>query len=188
MRRGAGWSQGEPVPSQLMSRLMPLLLVVAACTGAAETTTTTAPPLTTSTTIAETTTTTRPDECAPPPYVVDVLPEKVAPTVVDPEDLERNEYLEVAGSSSTFWLDGEGNLAVALIRGTLPLEEWPGERGEVVIDGARAVAGPLDDGSWVVGWFEQPGERCDLFTMVFFPPIDPAEVQATLASMDRTAG
>lgn len=168
---------------------MPLLLVVAACTGAAETTTTTTAPLqTTMTTMADTTTTTRPVECAPPPYVVEVLPEKVAPTVVDPEDLERNDYLEVAGTSSTFWLDDGGNLAVALIRGTLPLEEWPGERGEVVIDGARAVAGPLEDGSWVVGWFEQPGERCDLFTMVFLPPIEPAEVEATLASMDRTAG
>lgn len=172
-----------------MRRLVPFLLLVAACTGGAETsTTTTPPPETTSTTVEETTTTTRPAECAPPPYRVEVVPERVEPTIVDPEDLERNDYLEIAGTSSTIWLDGDGGLAMALIRGTLPLEEWPGEKGEVSIDGARAVAGPFDDGSWVVGWFEQPGDRCDQFTMIFFPPVEPAEVEATLASMDRTAG
>ena len=172
-----------------MRRLTLVVFLLAACSAGTDPTTTTSVAVSsTSTTVEETTTTTRLAECAPPPYEVDVLPEKVEPTVVDPEDLERNEYIEVAGTSSRFWLDGEGNLAVALVRGTLPLEDWPGERGEVFIDGARAVAGPFDDGSWVVGWFEQPGERCDRFTMVFFPPIEPAEVEATLASMDRTAG
>ena len=173
-----------------MRRVGVLFLVLAACSTGGEATTTTSTAASTSTTVGETTTTTttRPVQCAQPPYRVDVLPQRVEPTIVDPDDLERNDYLEVAGSSSTIWLDSEGALAVALIRGTLPLEEWPGERGEVSIDGARAVAGPFDDGSWVVGWFEAPGERCDQFTMVFFPPVDAAEVEATLASMDRTAG
>lgn len=165
-----------------------LVLALAACDAGADPTTT-APVATADTTTTEpTTTTTRLVECAPPPYQVGDLPEKVEPTVVDPVELESDAHLEVAGSSSTIWLDGDANLAMALVRGTLPLEEWPGERGEVSIDGARGVAGQFEDGSWVVGWFEQPGERCDLFTMVFYPPIDPAEVQATLASMDRTAG
>lgn len=177
----------SPVPSSAMRRLGLLLFVLAACSAGGETPTTSTAP-STSTTVEATTTTTRPEQCAEPPYRVDVLPQRVEPTIVDPDDLERNEYLEVAGTSSTIWLDGEGELAVALIRGTLPLEEWPGERGEVSIDGARAVAGPFDDGSWVVGWFEAPGDRCDQFTMVFFPPIDATEVEATLASMDRTAG
>ena len=171
-----------------MRRVGVLFLVVAACSTGGDVATTTSSAESTSTTVGETTTTTRPVQCAQPPYRVDVLPERVEPTIVDPDDLERNDYLEVAGSSSTIWLDSEGALALALIRGTLPLEEWPGERGEVSIDGARAVAGPFDDGSWVVGWFEEPGERCDQFTMVFFPPVDAAEVEATLASMDRTAG
>jgi hypothetical protein len=170
-----------------MQRLAILLLLVTACSATADPTTTTTVP-TTSTTTEATTTTTFPSECAAPPYRVGVLPETVEPTIVDPDDLERNPYLEVPGSSSTMWLDGDGGLAVALIRGTLPLDEWPGERGEVSIDGARAVAGQMEDGSWVVGWFEQPGERCDLFTMVFFPPVVASDVQASLASMDRTAG
>lgn len=162
-----------------------LVALIAACTGGAEPSTTTVPPITT--TVPETTTT-LPPQCAPPPYAVEVLPEKVEPTVVDASDVPRHPYLEVPGTSSVIWVDGAGDLAMALVRGTLPLEEWPGERGEVFIDGARAAVGPMEDGSWVVGWFEQPGERCDLFTMVFFPPIDPAEVEATLESMDRTAG
>lgn len=172
-----------------MPRLIALLFVViAACSPAADSTTTTTEQATTSTTEAETTTTTFPPECAPPPYRIDVLPERIEPTVVDPGDLERNPYLEVPGSSSTIWLDGDGDLALALIRGTLPLEVWPGDSGVVEIDGVQARVGPFDDGSWVVGWAEPGEQRCDLFTMVFFPPVEPGEVQATLASMDRTAG
>lgn len=163
-----------------------LVALLAACTGGSEPSTTTVP--STITTVEETTTTTLPPQCAPPPYAVEVLPEKVEPTVVDASEVPRHPFLEVAGSSSVIWVDGAGDLAMALVRGTLPLEEWPGDRGEVSIDGARAAVGPMEDGSWVVGWFEQPGERCDLFTMVFFPPIDPTEVEATLESMDRTAG
>lgn len=174
-----------------MRFLVVVLLLVTACSAGGEPSATSSSQPTTSTTTTTTvptTTTTRPVECAPPPYRVEVLPEAVEPTIVDPDDLERNDYLEVPGTSSTIWLDGEGNLAVILVRGTLPLEDWPGERGEVSIDGARAVAGPFEDGSWIVGWFEEPGERCDQFTMVFFPPVEPEEVRATLASMDRTAG
>lgn len=180
-----GWRL--PVAWRTMRRLGVLFVVLAACSAGGDTTTTASVPSTT-TTVDQTTTTTRPAQCAAPPYRVEVLPDRVEPTVVDPDDLERNDYLEVAGSSSTIWVDGDGELAVALIRGTLPLEEWPGERGEVSIDGARAVAGPFEDGSWVVGWFEAPGERCDQFTMIFFPPVEASEVEATLASMDRTAG
>ncbi|MEX1004866.1 MAG: hypothetical protein WD156_05800 [Acidimicrobiia bacterium] len=171
-----------------MRRLGVLFFVLAACSAGGDTSTTTAALPSTSSTVEETTTTTRPVQCAEPPYRVEVLPERVEPTIVDPDDLERNDYLEVAGTSSTIWLDSDGDIAVTLIRGTLPLEMWPGDSGRVSIDGADARVGPFEDGSWVVGWAEPPGERCDQFTMVFFPPIDAAEVEATLASMDRTAG
>lgn len=172
-----------------MRPLVPLLLLAAACSPSADSTTTTTTTVAeTTTTEAETTTTTIPPECAPPPYDVAVLPEKVEPTVVPFDELPRDPYLEVPGSSSTIWLDDEGALAMVLIRGTLPLEMWPGESGSVEIDGVQARVGPFEDGSWVVGWTEPGEQRCDLFTMVFFPPIEPAEVEATLASMDRTAG
>ncbi|HSJ28018.1 MAG TPA: hypothetical protein VLB67_07380 [Acidimicrobiia bacterium] len=171
-----------------MRRLLPLVVLLTACTAGGDATTTTTTTIPVTTTVAETTTTTVPPECAPPPYAVDVLPAKVTGNVVPPADVERNEYLEVPGSSSRFWLDEDGHLAVALIRGTLPLAMWPGESSIIEIDGVQARVGPFDDGSWVVGWAEPGEQRCDLFTMVFFPPVDPSEVQATLLSMDRTAG
>lgn len=181
-KRAAG-----PVACSSMHRaLLVFVALIVACTGGAESSTTTVP--STTTTVEEATTTTLPPQCAPPPYAVGVLPEKVEPTIVDASEVPRHPYLEVPGTSSVIWVDGDGDLAMALVRGTLPLEEWPGERGEVFIDGARAAVGPMGDGSWTVGWFEQPGDRCDLFTMVFFPPIGPTEVEATLESMDRTAG
>jgi hypothetical protein len=174
---------------RFMRCLALVILLLPACSSQTEPTTTTTTVIeTTTTTVEETTTTTFPPECAPPPYRVDVLPAKVAGDAVDPDDIPRDDHLEVAGTSATIWLDDDGGLAVALIRGTLPLEQWPGVRYEAFIDGARAVAGPFEDGSWMVGWFEQPGDRCDLFTMIFYPPTDLDVVRATLASMDRTAG
>ncbi len=77
---------------------------------------------------------------------------------------------------------------MALVRGSLPPEEWPGERGEVSIDGARGVAGQFEDGTWVVAWFEEPGDRCDRYMLVVYQPVEAAEVEATVASLDRTAG
>jgi hypothetical protein len=83
---------------------------------------------------------------------------------------------------------GDETIAVALIRGTLPPVDWPGEKGEVSIDGTRAAVGPHPDGTWVAGWYEEPGERCDQYTMVFYPPWNPSDVEATLAGMNRVGG
>jgi hypothetical protein len=52
--------------------------------------------------------------------------------------------------------------------------------------GERAVVGPFEDGIWVAGWFDGDGQdRCDLYTMVFYPPIEPDEVETALASITR---
>lgn len=187
----------EPwIPNQiLMNRRLSvtavsLMLAISACTGQAvepSSTTTTTEPTTTTTTVA-TTTTERPPDCPPPPYDIGVFPSTVAANQVPASNIGFDDYTIYPGSSSQIWLSEEGGLALALVRGALPPEEWPGERGEVEIDGARAVAGPFDDGSWVVAWFEAPGERCDQYTLVFYPPVETEDVQATLASMDRTAG
>lgn len=175
-----------------MSRLLPAVLVVvllvAACTGSTADTTTTVPDSTT--TVPETTTSEVPvlDNCPPAPYEVGELPQRVASAQVPSEDIELDDITTAPGTHSTLWLDDDGRLAVALIRGTLPLEDFPGEKGEVSVDGARGVAGPFDDGTWMVAWFEEPRERCDLYTMVFYPPVAPSEVEATIASMNRVAG
>jgi hypothetical protein len=163
-------------------------VVVAGCTeGAADVTTTTLPP-TTTTTVPTTTSVERLPDCPAPSYEIASFPSGISSDQVPVADLPFDDYTIVPGSASQIWLADDGALAMALIRGALPPDQWPGERGEVSIDGARGVVGPFDDGTWVAAWFEEPGERCDQYTLVFYPPIDPVEVQSTIESMDRTAG
>lgn len=159
------------------------LLALAACGVTAATTSTV---VVTSTTAALTTTTLEPlVECPPIPYRVPNLPARVSGEAADLEAIELDEFTAIGGTRSVFWVDSSGSLTVALIRGTLPLKDWPGDRGEVEVAGVRAVVGPFDDGKWVAAWFEGEGERCDLYTMVFYPPIEASEVEAALASIVR---
>ena len=165
-------------------RLAPVLLV-AACSATPESTTsfvtvTTAPPETTTTLEALV-------ECPQIPYQVPELPIRVAGESADLSAIEEDEFTALGGTRSVFWVDGDGNLTVALIRGALPPREWPGEKGEVDIAGQRAVVGPFEGGIWVAGWFDNDGqERCDLYTMVFYSPIEPDEVETALASITRS--
>jgi hypothetical protein len=171
-----------------MKRTLPILLLVLfiACSvsGSGTTTTTTAVP---STTTVAPATTAPPVECPPPPYELDFLPAGVGTAVLDAEDIEPDVWTSVPGSSATLW-GRDDDVALALIRGALPAVEWPSDRGEVLIDGTRGVVGPHPDGTWVAGWFEAPGERCDLYTMVFYPPVTDDDVQQTLAGMNRVGG
>lgn len=168
-----------------------VVALIGACTASGTTTTSAAPVATTTpptATTVEATTTTRPPECPQPPYDIGTLPPSVAKNQVPASNIEFDRFTTAPGSSSEIWVTPEGALAVALVRGALPPEQFPGESQRVEIDGVEARVGPFDDGTWVVAWFEQPGDRCDRFTMVFYPPVDPADVQATIESMDRTAG
>lgn len=166
--------------------LLVLLLVVLACSGGEATITTTIPVMSTSTT-AQVTTTAPPEECPPPPYELDFLPAGVGTATLDPAEIEPDVWTSVPGIGATLW-GREDAVAIALIRGALPAVEWPGEKGEVVIDGTRGVVGPHPDGTWVAGWFEEPQERCDLYSMVFYPPVDPNDVEKTLDGMNRVGG
>lgn len=170
-----------------------LVLALAGCGAAGVDTTTTTVPPSTSTTAAPSTTTTVVDveplvDCPPAAYDIGVFPDRVAPAQVPAEGIALDPFTGAPGSHSTIWLDADGGLVLSLVRGALPPEDWPGEKGEVTIDGVRAVAGPFEDGTWVVAWYEEPGARCDRYTMVFYPPVTPAEVEATIESMDRVAG
>jgi hypothetical protein len=116
------------------------------------------------------------------------LPVGVGQGDVDTAGLEPDVWTSVAGTHTTFVPRDDGTVAIALVRGTLPPVNWPGEKGEVDIDGTAAVAGPHPDGTWVVGWYEEPGERCDLYTMVFYPPWSPSDVEQVLQEMNRVGG
>lgn len=161
------------------------LLFIGACSASTESTTTlasvtTAPPETATTVEALV-------ECPQIPYQVPELPARVAGESADLAAIEEDEFTALGGTRSVFWVDEDGALTVALIRGALPPREWPGEKGEIDIAGQRAVVGPFEEGVWVAGWFDGDGqERCDLYTMVFYPPIEPDEVETALASIIRS--
>lgn len=177
-----------------MPKLLAAALVLVAACGTDGATTTTGPQATTTTvasttTTTPTTTTTAPAvDCPPAPYELTSLPFGVGQGVLDPDEIEPDVWTSKGGTNTTFWGRTDGTVAIALIRGTLPAVDWPGEKGEVTIDGTRAAVGPHPDGTWVVGWFEQPGERCDLYTMVFYPPVAPNEVESTIVGMNRVGG
>ncbi|MBW3666259.1 MAG: hypothetical protein KY394_01560 [Actinobacteria bacterium] len=168
--------------------LATLIVAMTACSGTTAATPTVA---VTSTSVAVATSTTTAEmvtECPPAPYQLSFLPAGIGEGTLDPETLEPDVWTSVAGSNTTFFPRDDGSAAVALIRGTLPAVDWPGEKGEASIDGTRAAVGPHRDGTWVAGWFEAPGERCDLYTMVFYPPWSPADVEQVLTGMNRVGG
>lgn len=163
------------------------LVLAAACSdgGAVATTTVLTAP---STTAVPTSTTLPSQDCGLIPYEVASLPERVDTEQPEVEDVPQDVFTTIPGTNSRMWFDADGEVALVFVRGSLPPVEWPGDRGEVSIDGARGVAGPLLDGSWMVAWYEGTGAPCDQFFMVFYPPVAPAEVEATIDSLDRTAG
>lgn len=170
-----------------MKRIWPALLLLAACSGPGAAASTTTIPATTTTTLVVTTTE-PPPECPEAPYELGTLPSGVGEGELVTDTLEPDVWTSVPGSNTTFVPRDDDSVAIALIRGTLPAVDWPGEKGEVSIDGTRAAVGPHPDGTWVAGWFEEPGERCDLYTMVFYPPWSPSDVEAVLAGMNRVGG
>lgn len=165
-----------------------LLILVGCTTTAVETTTTTAAPITTASLATTNTRAAAVDECPPAPYEIGFLPVNVNDAGFDPSDLEPDVWTSVGGSQTTFYGRNDGTVAIALVRGTLPPVDWPAEKGEIEIDGVRAAVGPHPDGTWVAGWFVEPRARCDLYTMVFYPPWNPQDVEAVLGSMVRIAG
>ena len=164
--------------------LAALLFVLGACGDAGESTTTQAP-----TTTTEATTTTQPPvECPAAPYDLSFLPTGVGTAALDPDTIELDVWTSEGGTNTTFYGRSDGSVAIALVRGTLPNVEWPGEKGEIFVDGTRGVVGPHPDGTWVAGWYEAPGERCDEYSMIFYPAVAPADVESVILGMNRVGG
>jgi hypothetical protein len=161
-------------------------LVLVGCSAGETAVTTTSVPSTT--TVPSVDTTDPPRPCPTAPYQIGFLPITVNEAGFDPSGLEPDVWTSVGGTHTTFLGRTDGTVAIALIRGTLPAVDWPGEKGETTVDGTRAAVGPHPDGTWVAGWYEEPRERCDLYTMVFYPPWAPSEVEQVILSMTRVPG
>lgn len=162
-------------------------LLIAGCAGAAAETTTTLPQTTTTTVQAASTTTfSRP--CPAAPYEIGYLPININDAGIDPTGVEPDVWTSTGGTHTTFYGREDGTVAIAVIRGDLPAVDWPGDKGETTVDGVRAAVGPHPDGTWVMGWYLEPQGRCDEYTMVFYPPWAPAEVEKVILSMRRVPG
>jgi hypothetical protein len=174
--------------TMLRSMLLLLTLVMACSSPDGAGTTSTNPVPVTTTTFPATTSTEPPVECPPPPYDLEFLPAGVGAAGLDVAEIEPDVWTSVPGIAATLLGRADGTVAIAVIRGTLPPVDWPAEKGEVSVDGTRAAVGPHPDGTWVAGWYEEPGERCDFYTMVLYPPISPDEVSQVIESMNRVGG
>jgi hypothetical protein len=161
-----------------------VLLIICACSAGTQPTTSLVPVTTGSAPI--TTALESLVECPQIPYRVPGLPARVTGENADLAAIDEDEFTSLGGTRSVFWVDEDGDLTVALIRGALPPRDWPGDKGEIEIAGMRAVVGPFENGLWVASWFEGDGQdRCDRYTMVFYPPIASDEVETALTSIIR---
>lgn len=133
-------------------------------------------------------TTSPPAPCPLPPYELSTLPPTVVVAGEDATEAPPDDFTSIGGTNTSLWVNTNGEPAIALIRGTLPPNQFPAERGEVDVAGTRGVAGPYPDGRWVVAWFNEPADRCDQYTMVFYPPVGAADVEATIGGMERVPG
>jgi hypothetical protein len=168
--------------------LASLIVLVSCAEPGAEPTTMTASTTTTTSTTAPPTTQPEVRICPAAPYEIGFFPITVNRAGFDPTGLEPDVWTSVGGTHTTFFGRHDGTVAIALIRGTLPAVDWPGAKGETTVDGVRAAVGPHPDGTWVMGWYLEPAERCDLYTMVFYPPWSPGEVEQVILSMIRVPG
>ena len=166
-----------------MPRLCWVLLLVVACAGPVAVTGSTAGPSTSEPQLA---TSTDPAlvECPPPPYATQVLPDRASEDPAPPSQVEFDRFTSLAGTSSAIWTDAEGVTVMALVRGTLPPEQFTGQREIVKVDGIDAVLAPVSDDHWVVAWYETE-DRCDLYTLVLYPPVDVDQAREVVAGLDR---
>ena len=168
-----------------------IALVFAACSpGSGDATTTSvvfveAIPRPTSTSSTSTTVAAEiPDLCAPSTFFPQIVPDSVVAGVPDTADVPIDEFSLIAGTYAASQFDAEGNPVIMMIRGALPPRQFSGETDTVmVLNEIPAVIGSIGDGFWAAAWALPPGERCDLYSLIFYPPVDEASVPAVVESI-----
>ena len=170
---------------------MLMSLTMSACASGVEAepvTTTTRPVTTTIVTTSEAVVEASPEDartpCAAPDYFPSVLPERVADVQPDPADASFDPFLLIANTSNRFLADDVGDPVVAVVRGTLPPEQWATKPSEIqILDDIPAALGPLSDGVWAVAWVFSETDPCDQYTMFLYPPTSAEEARAAAESL-----
>ncbi len=164
--------------------LVCLLLVASACGVASTDSSSTIQPLSTipPTTSIVATAVTAPDPSTTTTTEVLPLcdPAEFFPTVLPPEavdetpafaDVPFDQFTIIAGAWTGMRNDASGDPVMVLIRGALPPEQFTADIEPItILDGVPAALGPLEDGFWAVAWALSPDERCDLYSLILYPP------------------
>jgi len=176
-----------------MRSALALVCVVwlAACSGGSSTsstttsvpaTTTTEAPTTTSR--ASTTTTEVLELCDAPEFFPAVLPAAAVDETPAFEDVPFDQFTVVPGAWIGMRNDESGNPVMVLIRGALPPVQFTEEIEPItILDGAPAALGPLGDGYWAVAFALAPDDRCELYSLVLYPPTSADEARAVALSL-----
>ena len=164
-----------------------LAVLLSACSGAGVSSSTAVTSDSTTTTVtipASSTTTTLPtiEACADIAYRPLVVPERVAGSDTDPVDVGDEPYTTIPGTTIQLWVDVDSEPVMVLIRGSLPLESWAGPTARVEVVREDAALGPLSGDRWAVAWFESE-DRCDLYTLVLYPPTSADEALQVAESL-----
>ena len=164
-----------------------LAVFLSACSGAGVSSSTAVPSDSSTTTVtipASSTRTTLPtiEACADIPYRPLVVPERVAGSDTDPADVGDEPYTTIPGTTVQLWVDVDSEPVMVLIRGSLPLESWAGPTARVEVVREDAALGPLSGDRWAVAWFESE-DRCDLYTLVLYPPTSADEALEVAESL-----
>lgn len=163
-----------------------MLLLLAACTGEVSTTTASHapvdPPPTTSPAPTSTTTLPTIESCDDVPYRPLTTPDRAAGDGTAADDLGDDPYTTIPGTSIKLWVGQDIEPVMVIIRGSLPLEPWAGPTARVDLLRQDAALGPLPGDRWAVAWFESEA-RCDLYTLLLYPPTSAAEALAVAESL-----
>ena len=113
------------------------------------------------------------------------MPDRVVSGVPETANVDVDEFTVLAGAFTAIRFDEEGLSVLVMIRGALPPRQFTGESQVVeILDGIPSVVGPIGDGYWAAAWAIPPGERCDLYSLIFYPPVDESEVLEVTASIE----
>ena len=113
-----------------------------------------------------------------------MLPDRVVDGLPDSSQVAFDEFTVIAGAFSAIQFDEAGELVVVMIRGALPPRQFTDQHEVVeVLDGIPAQVGPIGDGYWAAAWALPPGDRCDLYSLIFYPPVTHEEAVAVAESV-----
>lgn len=169
-----------------------IVVLVAGCgsSDAASDETTAAPTLATTAAAASepsTTTTEILSICEPAEFFPALLPERAVDETPDFADVPFDEFTIIPGAWIGMRNDADGSPVMVLIRGALPPVKFTDDIEPIeILDGVPAALGPLEDGFWAVAWALSPDERCDLYSLIFYPPTSIDEARQVALSL--TAG